>query len=64
MIYSVNKALRSTILTDSTAERQLDMILRVMNKHTFGLREATKIVGGDRTPAKTDGRWKDTLHPD
>ena len=46
MIYTVNKAVRSTIFADDTAEKQLGIILTVMDKHFFGQREAAKIVGG------------------
>ena len=46
MNYTVNNQLRTSILFDGTAEARLADILTIMDTHTFGKREAAKIVGG------------------
>ena len=46
MNYTVNNQLRTSILFDGTAEARLADILAIMDTHTFGKREAAKIVGG------------------
>lgn len=46
MNYTVNNQLRTSILFDGTAEARLADIQAIMDTHTFGKREAAKIVGG------------------
>jgi len=42
MNYTVNNQLRTSILSDGTAEARLADILAIMDTHTFGKREAPK----------------------
>ena len=62
MHYSVDIALRDSIIQDGTAERRLETILAVMEDQTFGLRQASKIVGGSTrlTKLMDDGKIRYT----
>ena len=66
MNYTVNNQLRTSILFDGTAEARLADILAIMDTHTFGKREAAKIVGGigrlirlieDKPTCAQNGKW-------
>ena len=60
MNYTVNNQLRTSILFDGTAEARLADILAIMDTHTFGKREAAKIVGGIGR-LQTDRRKQNTF---
>lgn len=61
MNYTVNNQLRTSILFDGTAEARLADILTIMDTHTFGKREAAKIVGGIGRLIRADRRKQNTF---